>query len=211
VIAAVSVVLPWSTCPIVPMLQCGFVRSNLAFAIVIFLVSLHHRSRGIDCLNSRLRPSGFAAALSAGRKVERVKGIEPSSSAWKAVALPLSYTRLFDSFFLPVPAVRLPPLEYLHSRPTRPLGLRRRATKSGGGGWTRTNEGLASGFTVRPLCRSGHSPGNCFPIYTNGLHCTAGRRKSLARPSGSERKGASGSRAADRGLLVKCLGVSIEH
>ena len=26
-------------------------------------------------------------------QVERVKGIEPSSSAWKAVALPLSYTR----------------------------------------------------------------------------------------------------------------------
>ena len=25
--------------------------------------------------------------------LERVKGIEPSSSAWKAVALPLSYTR----------------------------------------------------------------------------------------------------------------------
>jgi hypothetical protein len=27
------------------------------------------------------------------KKLERVKGIEPSSSAWKAVALPLSYTR----------------------------------------------------------------------------------------------------------------------
>src|SRR5215470_16867281 len=26
-------------------------------------------------------------------ELERVKGIEPSSSAWKAVALPLSYTR----------------------------------------------------------------------------------------------------------------------
>src|ERR1700678_1376157 len=26
-------------------------------------------------------------------RMERVKGIEPSSSAWKAVALPLSYTR----------------------------------------------------------------------------------------------------------------------
>src|SRR5712671_6196574 len=26
--------------------------------------------------------------------MERVKGIEPSSSAWKAVALPLSYTRI---------------------------------------------------------------------------------------------------------------------
>ena len=28
----------------------------------------------------------------------------------------------------------------------------------GGGSRTRTYEGLASGFTVRPLCRSGHSP-----------------------------------------------------
>lgn len=26
-------------------------------------------------------------------KLERVKGIEPSSSAWEAAALPLSYTR----------------------------------------------------------------------------------------------------------------------
>ena len=31
VIAAVNVVLPWSTWPMVPMLQCGFVLSNLAF------------------------------------------------------------------------------------------------------------------------------------------------------------------------------------
>jgi hypothetical protein len=30
------------------------------------------------------------------KKLERVKGIEPSSSAWKAVALPLSYTRNFN-------------------------------------------------------------------------------------------------------------------
>ncbi|EFO29157.1 conserved hypothetical protein [Roseibium sp. TrichSKD4] len=28
--------------------------------------------------------------------MERVKGIEPSSSAWKAAALPLSYTRAPD-------------------------------------------------------------------------------------------------------------------
>jgi hypothetical protein len=26
------VVLPWSMCPMVPMLTCGLVRSNLAFA-----------------------------------------------------------------------------------------------------------------------------------------------------------------------------------
>jgi hypothetical protein len=30
----------------------------------------------------------------AAEALERVKGIEPSSSAWKAVALPLSYTRV---------------------------------------------------------------------------------------------------------------------
>src|SRR3954462_14148355 len=30
VIAAVRVVFPWSTCPIVPTFTCGFVRSNLA-------------------------------------------------------------------------------------------------------------------------------------------------------------------------------------
>src|SRR5262249_54822045 len=33
VIAAVSVVLPWSMCPIVPTLTCGFERSNFCFAI----------------------------------------------------------------------------------------------------------------------------------------------------------------------------------
>jgi hypothetical protein len=30
--------------------------------------------------------------------LERVKGIEPSYSAWKAAALPLSYTRDFNNF-----------------------------------------------------------------------------------------------------------------
>src|SRR5215218_2524770 len=33
VIAAVKVVLPWSTWPIVPTFRCGFVRSNLALDI----------------------------------------------------------------------------------------------------------------------------------------------------------------------------------
>src|SRR5437016_2683397 len=33
VIAAVSVVLPWSTCPIVPTFTCGLLRSNFCFAI----------------------------------------------------------------------------------------------------------------------------------------------------------------------------------
>lgn len=34
-----------------------------------------------------------------GRDMERVKGIEPSSGAWKASALPLSYTRLVRCVF----------------------------------------------------------------------------------------------------------------
>src|SRR5205807_10555616 len=35
VIAAVSVVLPWSTCPIVPTFTCGLVRSNLPLAMFV--------------------------------------------------------------------------------------------------------------------------------------------------------------------------------
>src|SRR5579859_1751337 len=37
--AAVSDVLPWSTWPMVPMLQCGLFRSNFAFAILSYLLS----------------------------------------------------------------------------------------------------------------------------------------------------------------------------
>ena len=40
-IAAVQVVLPWSTCPIVPMLQCGLLLSNLALAILNVLLVKH--------------------------------------------------------------------------------------------------------------------------------------------------------------------------
>src|SRR5438874_12079469 len=36
VIAAVSVVFPWSMCPMVPTLRCGFVRSNFCLAIPSF-------------------------------------------------------------------------------------------------------------------------------------------------------------------------------
>jgi hypothetical protein len=37
--------------------------------------------------------TGRKSITRAAVDLERVKGIEPSSSAWKAVALPLSYTR----------------------------------------------------------------------------------------------------------------------
>src|ERR687890_2667188 len=41
--AAVSVVLPWSMCPIVPTFTCGLERSNFSFAICLV------RSRDEDC------------------------------------------------------------------------------------------------------------------------------------------------------------------
>jgi len=37
VIAAVNVVFPWSTWPIVPTFTCGFVRSNFSFDTTVFL------------------------------------------------------------------------------------------------------------------------------------------------------------------------------
>ena len=42
---------------------------------------------------TRLVTEGLGMAAVTWQRLERVKGIEPSSSAWKAVALPLSYTR----------------------------------------------------------------------------------------------------------------------
>src|SRR5438270_12701629 len=38
VMAAVSVVLPWSTWPIVPTFTCGLLRSNFSFAMLLFSV-----------------------------------------------------------------------------------------------------------------------------------------------------------------------------
>src|SRR3954447_17743514 len=43
-IAAVSVVLPWSMCPIVPTLRCGFVRSNFCLAISLSSFGLGSRA-----------------------------------------------------------------------------------------------------------------------------------------------------------------------
>jgi hypothetical protein len=76
----------------VPMLQCGLLRSN--FALPMFFLFRLYSALAI----SLRRVSGSTGFISlpgfARRGLERVKGIEPSSSAWKAVALPLSYTRL---------------------------------------------------------------------------------------------------------------------
>src|SRR5215471_10065744 len=61
VIAAVNDVLPWSTWPIVPMLQCGLLRSNFAFAVI----SLSSQTCGSRRTDTFFTP-GFAGELGAG-------------------------------------------------------------------------------------------------------------------------------------------------
>src|SRR4051794_2361580 len=45
--AAVKVVLPWSTCPIVPMFTCGLLRSNFSLLIVLFESPQSEKHRSI--------------------------------------------------------------------------------------------------------------------------------------------------------------------
>ena len=72
--------------------------------------------------------------------MERVAGIEPAPSAWKAEVLPLNYTRI----------------RHRHPNVTRerrsPVGL------CGGGGWIRTSEAFASDLQSDPFGRSGTPP-----------------------------------------------------
>jgi hypothetical protein len=56
--------------------------------------------------------------------MERVKGIEPSYSAWKAAALPLSYTRVRPINYHATPAAST--THDLLWRPLRRTGLNRR-------------------------------------------------------------------------------------
>ena len=76
-----------------------------------------------------------------------MKGIEPSQPAWKAGALPLSYTRIIYACVLAGYSLGLPTAfaqdgwqDYNNVPGT-----------NGGGEWIRTTESVANGFTVRPL------------------------------------------------------------
>src|SRR5262245_30568470 len=72
------------------------------------------------------------------KRLERVKGIEPSSSAWKAVALPLSYTRAREALHASPPS---PTLRRVLFAIGRLAGRSAAGTTAGGGGRTRTYEG----------------------------------------------------------------------
>ena len=80
-------------------------------------------------------------AIDANKKMERVKGIEPSQPAWKAGALPLSYTRTVSlSRTILLYHLFLCCQEFF-----------------GGGEWIRTTESVANRFTVCPLWPLGNS------------------------------------------------------
>jgi hypothetical protein len=50
-----------------------------------------------EAIYSRFPGNFNHSRASSNGNLERVKGIEPSSSAWEAAALPLSYTRIASS------------------------------------------------------------------------------------------------------------------
>ena len=51
----------------------------------------------MKCSTTELQQQVHTVLIHLGANNERVEGIEPSPPAWKAGALPLSYTRLFET------------------------------------------------------------------------------------------------------------------
>src|ERR1043166_10189183 len=79
VIAAVNVVLPWSTCPIVPMFTCGLLLSNFSFDMSSSLLSYaldlcdyFFRNALRRLLISLKVHSRSGATLSGGSQVSRI-------------------------------------------------------------------------------------------------------------------------------------------
>src|SRR5712691_8727087 len=108
-------------------------------------------------------------ATKLAKYLERVKGIEPSSSAWKAVALPLSYTRELERALSNRDA-RLRPIRL---RPKTGFGRQEAGfggqvgwlasrsaagAKAGGGGRTRTYEGVSQRIYSPPPLPLGTLP-----------------------------------------------------
>ena len=90
--------------------------------------------------------------------MERVAGIEPASSAWKAEVLPLNYTRGIGPRDL-TPQRCLGQQASLHIPiPTGAAFNAAQCGKHGGGGWIRTTEAFASDLQSDPFGHSGTPP-----------------------------------------------------
>ena len=81
--------------------------------------------------------------------MERVKGIGPSQPAWKAGALPLSYTRKFCGIKKEYGAEN--EIRTRDPRLGKAMLYHWAISAYGGREWIWTTESLANGFTVRPL------------------------------------------------------------
>ena len=126
VIAAVRVVLAWSTCQIVPMFTLGFDLSNFSFAISVIYFRNNCPSISFKSSSAPVRqPVRFlnratVVAASSGRR-----GSNPRPLAWKANALP---TEL------------LPQFSFLRRAPLPSFRGRRRPGGPCGRRWIRTTE-----------------------------------------------------------------------
>ena len=79
----------------------AWLGASLMFEILCVMVAFMRYGRSIHrgCRSARQvgrHRNAWRPRTGAERRVERVKGIEPSSGAWEALALPLSYTRSVD-------------------------------------------------------------------------------------------------------------------
>src|SRR3982750_1072780 len=72
VIAAVSVVFPWSTCPIVPMFRCGLFRMNFSLAMGCPPDGLFRESGASHALDDGLCHVGGHGRVT--RELHRVRG-----------------------------------------------------------------------------------------------------------------------------------------
>ena len=122
------------------------------------------------------------------RDLERVAGIEPASSAWKAEVLPLNYTRNASRLCL----------QQVNSVCRLPL--------YGGGGWIRTTEAYASDLQSDPFGHSGTPPqkGRAFSTLCDHLsteHTAPALSRAIIRKFGAGER----SRTPDRLITSQLL------
>src|SRR5262249_16006005 len=119
--------------------KAGIVRGGRIFPSDLTSVAGRFDPPEHDALAREGALSGTRRQAAIGMdRLERVKGIEPSSSAWKAVALPLSYTRAREALHASPPS---PTLRRVLFAIGRLAGRSAAGTTAGGGGRTRTYEG----------------------------------------------------------------------
>src|SRR6185437_1331812 len=193
------------------MLQCGLFRSNFAFAITFVL---RHLSASAEFLFFFRYLPGSAHWASPWHLSPLAK--DGAGEGNRTLVISLEGCCSTIELHPRGPSVLLlkPSFDPASPARLRPSGfaaaLLRPFRKSGGGSRTRTYEGVASGFTVRPLCRSGHSPSGFTKPFQQVTYPHAIRCKSSPFPSEKDAENASGGWLRNGGVSAKRKKVSIE-